>query len=107
MPTQQYIRLRMPNGHALTTGRTVYAAKLSLGTMTQLYTSGPFFNVHAGSIPFVNNDYAQAIITNSRGAGGTLATWQTLFYQLLAPYMGDNELMLPSSSVPTISDALI
>ncbi len=105
MPSSISIRLRT-TGTALTSGRSVYIDKVSLGQMSQLYTSGPFFAVHAGSVPFQTGDYANCQVTNGRGSGGTLNTWQTLMARLF-PQMIQSELLLPSSSSPTISDGLI
>lgn len=102
MPSAVYIRMRLST--ALTNGRTVYLDKSSLGLMTQAYTSGPFACIHAGSIPFLQGDYGTIAITNSRGAAGTYSTFQTLWAQLF-PEMISNEILLPSSSVPNISDA--
>lgn len=106
MPSRQLLRMRMPAANALTTGRSVYFDKASFGGMLQIYTGGPFGACHAGSIPFAIGDYANCLISNSRGAGGTLATFQTLLYQMF-PQVASNELLFPSSATPTISDSLI
>ncbi len=103
MPSTYYIRYRLST--ALTNARSVYIGKSSLGLMTQQYVSGPFVAVHSGSANFVAGDYGSCAITNSRGSGGSLSTFQTLFSQLLP--MQQNEFLLPSSGSPTISDALI
>jgi hypothetical protein len=97
--------LRFRESAALTSGRAVYLDKVSCGVMTAIYVSGPFVAVHAGAVPFASGDYATITISNSRGAGGTLSTFQTLWDQLLG--MRSNDLLLPSSSSPTISDTLI
>ncbi len=107
LPPQQFLRMRMPFGNALSNNRSVYLDKLSLGLSTQSYTSGPFLALHAGSIPFLQGDYATVAVTNSRGAGGTLSTWQSFFQQCFYSLVMGNELLLPSSNVPTISDNLI
>lgn len=99
-----YIRYRLTT--ALTNGRTVYIGKSSLGEMTQFYTHGPFLAVHSGSTPFLFNDFATMAVTNSRGAAGTLSTFQTYFFRAF-PDMVSSELLLPSSSSPTISDSII
>jgi hypothetical protein len=104
LPTSQYLRFHLTT--ALTNGRSVYFDKASMGLMTQTYISGPFLSVHAGSTPFLQGDYSSVTIANSRGSGGTLSTWQTLLAQLF-PQVIQNEILFPSSSVPTISDALI
>lgn len=112
LPATYYIRLRLST--ALTNGRSVYFAKGSLGTMTKCYNSGPYVSVHAGSIglvqweqnPFFQGDFATITITNSRGSGGTLSTFQTLISRFFSE-MYSNEFLLPSSSSPTISDSLI
>lgn len=104
MPTTVYLRLRLST--ALTTGRSVYVDLCSLGEFTQAYTSGPFVAVHAGATPFAVNDFFTMAVTNSRGSGGTLDSFQSLAYRLF-PDIGSNELLLPSSSSPTIADALI
>lgn len=104
MPSTYSIRYRLST--ALTNGRSVYLAKSSLGQMSQLYTSGPYIAVHAGSTPFVAGDYSFLPITNSRGAGGTLNTFQTLFARIF-PQMIQNELLLPSSATPSLSDSVL
>lgn len=104
MPTSIYLRLRLTT--ALTNGRSVFLDKMSLGVMTQAYVSGPFLAIHSGASPFVQGDYGSCAITNSRGAAGVLDTFQTFFARSL-PQMIQNELLLPSSSVPTISDSAL
>lgn len=103
MPATVSIQFKLTT--ALTNGRSVYVDKASLGEMELLYTGGPSVAVHAGSIPFLIGDYEFTTITNSRGSGGTLSTFQTLWDQLLG--MRDLDLLLPSSATPTISDSLI
>lgn len=107
LPSTYSLRFHLTT--ALNNGAVVYLDKLSLGLSTQLYTQGPFVAVHSGSVPFVQTpiaDYATASVTNSRGAGGTLSTWQTLLYRLLSSAVG-YELIWPSSLSPSISDSLI
>lgn len=105
-PNQYWIRLRTPPGQALSNGGVVYLAKLSMGSMSQLYTGGPFSCVFSGSVPFIQGDFATGTITNSRGSGGTLSTFQTLLWQLFSDVQ-QSELIFPSSATPTISDSLI
>lgn len=100
------VKLRLKFTGALPSGRTVYIDKLGLGEMIQLYRQGPYGSVHAGSVPFQVNDYCQCEVSNSRGAAGTLNTWQTLFARLF-PIAWQNEILLPSSSSPSVSDGLI
>jgi hypothetical protein len=90
----------------LTAGRSVYFDRSALGLMTQFYTCGPFLAVFGGPNPFARGDFASCTTTNSRGAGGGLDTFQTLFF-LLFPDMAGSELLLPSDATPTISDTLI
>ena len=104
LPAAIYLRMRLST--ALTNGRSVYFDKASLGEMTQAYTSGPYLAVHAGSIAFEVGDLGTVAVTNSRGAAGTLDTFQTLFAREF-PDMISSELLLPSAAAPTISDALI
>lgn len=104
MPSQYFIRIRFTT--ALTNGRSVYIDKGGLGLMSQVYVSGPFASVFAGSIPFVQGDTGAIAVTNSRGAAGTLDTFQTLFARAV-PAMYSSQLLLPSSATPTISDTLI
>lgn len=104
MPETLYVRIRLST--ALTDGRSIYLDKMSMGLMTQLYLAGPYFSVHAGAVPFAIGDYAVATITNSRGAGGSLDTFQTLFARFFTQ-MFSSEFLLPSSATPTISDDLI
>lgn len=102
MPETLSIRYR---SNALTTARSVYLDRGSLGDMSLLYTGGPSVAVHSGSIPFLIGDYGYATITNSRGTAGTLSTFQTLFDQLFS--LRSLDLILPSSGTPTVSDNLI
>jgi hypothetical protein len=104
LPTSQFLRYRLST--PLTNARSVYMDKASLGLMTQVYVSGPSLAVHAGSNNLVLNDFANCAVTNSRGAGGTLNTFQTLLARLF-PIVYTNELLFPSSITPTISDGLI
>lgn len=104
MPDELYLRIRIST--ALTSGRAVYLDKLSMGLMTQLYTSGPYVAGHSGSVPFRNGDQTTTEVTNSRGAAGTLDTWQTCFARLF-PTVYSSELLLPSSATPNLSDDLI
>ncbi len=104
LPANQYIRFRLTTG--LTAGRSVYLDLAGYGLEQQLYTGGPFVSCHSGSVPFVGGDFASVAISNSRGAGGTLSTFQTLLAQLL-PTGASAELIYPSSVVPSISDGLI
>lgn len=104
LPSEYYIRLRLST--ALTSGANIYLDKMSIGAMVQSYVGGTFASVHAGSIPLAINDQALITVTNSRGSGGSLNTWQTCWY-VLFPDAASNDLLLPSSATPTISDALI
>jgi len=104
LPAATFLRLRTTT--PVNTGANVYLDTLAMGPMTQVYSGGPFVAVFSGSIPFAINDYGTVTVTNSRGAGGTLSTFQTLCYRLFTE-IGGNELLLPSSSTPTISDGLI
>jgi len=105
LPTTVRLRHRLTT--PLTNNRAVYFDKMSLGVMSQGYIYGPFFAVHAGSTPFLTGDNTTCVITNSRGAAGTFDTWQTLFSRLYPDACFGNGILLPSSSVPTISDLLI
>lgn len=101
LPSAQYIRIRLST--ALTDARSVYLDKASLGLFSQCYAGGPFAAVHSGNVPFVIRDFGTIVVTNSRGAAGTLSTFQTLLFR----FFGNGEILLSSSSVPTISDGLI
>ncbi len=106
MPETTYLELALTI--ALENGRSVYVDKMSLGGMTQMYKSGPYVAVHSGGTPFTQGDYTTAPVTNSRGAAGTLNTFQTLFQRFFFDTMMSNELLLPSvAAAPSISDALI
>lgn len=106
MPDAYWIRCRLTAGNALTSGRSVYFDRGGLGVTTQLYTGGPALAVFSGSTAFVQGDYVYVTTTNGRGSGGTLDTFQTLWF-LLYTEAQDNEILLPSSNAPTISDTLI
>lgn len=103
MPDTYYIQFRMTV--ALENGRSVYLDVGALGNMAQLYTSGPYFAVFSGSIPFVFGDFTTCQVTNSFGAGGSQSTWQVVANKLLG--LQQLDILLPSSSVPTVSDQLI
>ncbi len=93
----------------LTNGRAVYVDKGGMGLTTQVYTGGPSVAVFSGNVPFVNGDYATVVVTNSRGAGGTLNTWQTLLFRLFNSQAITNEILWPSAPVGsnTIADSWI
>lgn len=104
LPASQFLSFRLNT--ALTNNRTVFFDHCSQGVMSQCYVSGPFVACHSGSNGFTINDLATLTISNSRGAAGTLSTFQTLMTQLFTEMIG-NELLLPSSATPTLSDTLI
>jgi hypothetical protein len=101
MPDELYLRLRLST--ALESGRSVYVDRLGMGEMAQLYTSGPFFSVHSGNTLFQSGDYATVAVSNNR----SLDSWQTAFLRLFFDTVLNQEILLPSSSVPTIADTLI
>jgi len=103
LPTVAYIKyeLTVP----LNGGASIYLARSGFGLMNQQYVSGPFNAIFSGSVPFIDGDYATSVITNSKGAGGTLSTFQILFNQFYG--MQQNDILLPSSPTPTILDSLI
>lgn len=105
LPETYYIRVRQ--GTPYTNGRSYYMDKLALGSMTQLYTSGPFLAVFSGGVPFQSGDYGYCTIANSRGAAGTFNTWPTLLQRLFFNLIMDNEILFPTSSTPTVQDAWI
>lgn len=104
VPDTCYLRVRF--SVPADAGRSVFLDKLSLGFMSQLYVGGPYVSCHAGSVPFVTGDYAAITMSNSRDGSGGLDTFQTVMARLF-PQMISQELFLPSSSVPSISDGLI
>ena len=117
MPSVIYLRIQQTV--PLQSGRSVYIDKTSLGTMTPAYTTqaggplGPYVAIFSGSTNFIQaitgaqiGDFTTIAVTNSRGAGGTLNTWQTA-WALLLPDSVNNNFLLPSSASPTISDSLI
>lgn len=106
LPAQQFLRYRITQAMTPLNAGIAYLAKASMGLMTQVYTSGPFMAIHAGSLNPVQGDYTFVPVTNSRGAAGTQNTWQTVFAKFF-PEMIDNELLLPSSATPTISDSAL
>ena len=105
LPSDQYIRLHLTT--ALTDGRNVYFDKMAMDQMSRTYRSGPHIAAFAGSNPFANDDYATVVLTNSRGSGGTLNTFQTVFARLFPREAYGNELQMPSSANPTISDSAL
>lgn len=105
LPSAIYLDVAVTAG--LTAGRSVFLDRFGMGPMTQLYTSGPFLAGHSGSVPLTIGDLAQVLVGNGRGAAGTLNTWQTVFSRLFFGEVFNNELLLPSAAVPTVSDALL
>ena len=103
LPTSVKIRLRLST--ALTTGRSVFVDRMALGQMVRQYSGGPYIAIFSGATNFVQADYGDVDVTNARGGAGSLSTFQTLCDQLWN--MRQNELLLPSSSSPTLSDNLI
>lgn len=104
LPDEVYLGLYVSGPQ--TSGTLLYMDRVSTGLMTQTYLGGPFVCGHSANVPLVLNDAATIAVTNSRGAAGTLNTFQTLFWRLFT-VMGSNDLLLPSSPVPTLSDNLI
>lgn len=105
LPSALYLDYQLLN--PLSPGRNVYFDKAGYGLMNEVYASGPYLCVFAGNVPFLAGDYAQVVVANSRGSGGALDTFQTLWYRLLAPNVASLELQLPSSTNPNVSDTLI
>jgi hypothetical protein len=106
LPDEYYLDFQC-TGTPLTTGREVYLDKAALAQMDQAYLSGPYLKIFGGSVPFLLNVRGSAAFTNSRGAAGSLDTWQTAWYRMLSPLVSRLELQLPSSSSPSIGDNLI
>lgn len=102
LPSTIKWRLRFPTGGALSDGRSIYLDLASMGKMISTYTGGPHLSIHSGSTNFSQGDYATVALSNSRGSGGTLNTFQTSVDRLLG--LRELGLILPSSSSPTISD---
>lgn len=105
LPDPVLLRIRLST--ALESGKTIYLDKMSMGLHTQLYIGGPFFSVHSGNAPFLFGDYGSCNIANARGSGGTLNTWQTVLAVLLPSSAFGDEIIWPSSTVPTVSDGLL
>lgn len=105
MPSSYRIKIEITT--AIPSGRSVYLDLGSLGVMSQLYTAGPFFAVHAGSVPFEITDQAIVATTNSRGVGGTLNTFQTLLSRLFPGIIYGQEIMFPSSTTPFLIDSTL
>ena len=103
LPTTYRLRMSMPSGNALTNNRAVYFAKGSLGQMTRFYIGGPSLAVHAGATAGVQGDFASIATTNDRGGFSNLGGFQVSFARWFP--MRDNNLLLPSSNAPTISDS--
>lgn len=99
-------KLQMILTAALTNGRSVYLDKSGLGLMQQVYVSGPYMAIFSGNVPFEQGSYTFVDVSNSRGAGGTLNTFQTWLARAFGEVI-TNELLFPSSSTPTLSDGLI
>lgn len=103
LPDTIFMRIHLTT--PLPAGQNIYVAKLSLGAAQQLYISGPSAAIHSGNIFSRTNDNTTILVTNSFGAGGTLSTWQIVFNQVFS--MQQQDLLLPSSLSPNVSDSLI
>lgn len=103
MPATLKFRFRLTT--ALTNARSVYLDKMSLGTMTELYTGGPSAAIHAGSDPFVIGDYGTMTTTNNRGGQSNLASFGVLLERLFQ--LSSMDILFPSAASPSISDGLI
>ena len=99
------IKVQLSLTTSLPNGIPVFIDKMSLGAQSQLYTSGPYVSIHAGNVPSTVNDYNKITITNSRGSGGTLDTFQTLMNQFFS--LQTQDVLIPSSLTPTVPDSLI
>lgn len=104
LPDQLFIRWRLLTPYD--NGRSFYMDRMGLGLMQQLYVHGPFLAIFSGGTEFIQGDYAYVAVTNSRGAGGTLNTWQTVCLWMF-PDFASLEILLPSSPTPSISDNLL
>lgn len=107
LPTQYSIQWRYTTGGELTSGRSVYMDRVSLGLMSQIYTHGPFTIGFSGATPFFQGTRGTCTVSNPRGVGGTLNTWQTALARLFYGDVFGSELLFPASATPTISDGLI
>lgn len=105
LPDSYRIRFRPSANNSL--GDSVYIDRMALAPMNQLYVSGPYVASFSGSVPFRIGDVAQIVVTNSRGSGGTLTTWQTLLSRLFFDTIYTNEIIFPSSGAPSVGDNLI
>lgn len=103
IPSTYQIRYRLTT--AISSGTSIYIDKTGLGSFTQLYLSGPYFAIHSGAVPFQIGDETICSVVNSRGIGGTLDTFQTLWQRLFYNTVMGNELLLPSSNVPFLVDS--
>lgn len=104
LPGRYFLRYRLTS--AVPVGRNLYIDRTAFAETTQVYTSGPSVALFSGDVPFLTLDNVSCVVTNSRGAAGSLDTFQTLFARLF-PDMMSQELLLPSSATPTVSDLLI
>lgn len=109
LPDPVYLRMRL-TGTPLTVNRSVYFDLGACASMSMLYPpNGPSVAIFSGASNFVQApvpDTATVAITNSRGAAGTLNTWQTALAVLL-PSSVENGFIWPYSSTPSISDSLL
>ena len=104
LPTSTRIRYRIgtpiPAG-----GYNVYLAHSAMNAMTKLYAGGPSVSIFSGGTNWILNDKFTLTFTNDRGGSVNQKTFQSLFDRLFS--MRLNELLLPSSATPSISDSLI
>ena len=109
LPAELFQRWRFGTvvGNALNNGGTVYADRGCLVEMEQLYTGGPFLAACSGSDPFTEGDYATVAVNNSRGAGGVLDTFMTLFERCFSDILAEDIIPPYSLTAWTINEGLI
>lgn len=101
LPSSYSWRIYNPAGGAVSNGGLVYLDKAGLGEAVQTTRSGIYLGCHAGASRFRAGDRCTVTVTNGRGSGGTLNTFQTQLYRFYHPLVRDEELIFPYATVPS------
>lgn len=101
-PAVMRLRLRLSNALV---GASFLIDDVCFAPLNNMYSGGPGFVVFSGATQFAGGDGWSIVNTNNQGGASNLATFQTGFQRLFQ--MRSRGFLLPSASVPNISNALI
>ncbi len=104
VPTGAQIKMEVQTAIS---GGNLFVDWLSLSAPTSLYAGGPLAVAIAGVSNFAQTDYFTLTTTNNYGGASNLATWQWFWDRIFLFFPRTNNLYLPTSNSPTISDTLL